>query len=499
MLASIGKNVLELYNNAKSSGDFAEKECLSIAKDAADSLNAMMLWFTHDIYTLAREQLTRDQAARSRDLKRRRISGPDDDVEDQEREESEEESSKMIAPALTASGAEVSATVTRVVEIRNLLIQVLCDFIDFGDGLDETASTHPQMLSESVHDIHRVLQRHAFAVISTIRALFPSREGDSAIVAPLAYTPNADVLGKMRKAFEHEGNRLRTAIAVIESEAVDPESSAKETDNLNMLLVDSLLRPLSSSVMFDVENLNRRQAATVISHLLEPNETVQETVKAVMHRLKEGNMVKYLEVIMISLRGQFLDRVVGPIKTAKEIEDRIAEKKEQLPDKGLKSKSKKRRNGAVASQESESGGETEAVEAEIAELEQNLKDVEDTIGHGYATVKMFADKLAKSLGVGKFKDVHLPALQDFCFAIIDLAFADDDNMSIVAVLEPFVRLLTAEAVDAVRDKLDGKISDDPQLADALSSDRLVTGASVYVSSCIDAMCWLGTWAWRWRR
>jgi predicted amino acid-binding ACT domain protein len=153
----------------------------------------------------------------------------------------------------------------------------------------------------------------------------------------------------------------------------------------------------------------------------------------------------------------------------------------------------------VASQESESGGETEAVEAEIAELEQNLKDVEDTIGHGYATVKMFADKLAKSLGVGKFKDVHLPALQDFCFAIIDLAFADDDNMSIVAVLEPFVRLLTAEAVDAVRDKLDGKISDDPQLADALSSDRLVTGASVYVSSCIDAMCWLGTWAWRWRR
>jgi hypothetical protein len=63
--------------------------------------------------------------------------------------------------------------------------------------------------------------------------------------------------------------------------------------------------------MYDVENLNRRQAAAVLCYYVDPSPIVQEAVKCLMKSLKEKDIVKYLEVQMVALKSVFMDHVVN--------------------------------------------------------------------------------------------------------------------------------------------------------------------------------------------
>jgi hypothetical protein len=457
LLADVATTVLDVYQHAHSAAEFVENECLTIAKSCVSTIYVIMLWFTHDVYLQARGQLTRDQAARSSIL-RMRQQPSENAVESGEEHEKDDDRTTVLA-----GGVDASLAITAVIEIRKTLVQTLCQFIEFGETLTE--DNLGASLSASVHDIHRVLQRDAFVLISDIRALFPTRESDHLVVAPLAFQPSAEVVNLLRKVFEHEGNRIKHAVALIEREAVNEDENA-QCEQLNRLLVETLLAPLSSSMLFDIENLNRRQAASILHHLLEPSEIVQDIVRAVMQKLKDADLIKFLEVQMVCLKGMFLDKVVRRLNEARELEELMAAKKlEAKHDDRERRASKKRATLTHGAKEGQ-----DSAEAEIRELEQRLEELETLITEGYESLELLAVKLSRSFGVAKFKGKHAEALHSFFNAFIDLAFQADSNLGALIMLDPYIRLLSPASVVQVLGSLELKIESDSQLTNILHSD-----------------------------
>jgi hypothetical protein len=171
-----------------------------------------------------------------------------------------------------------------------------------------------------VKEIHRELQRQAFSMIGTLRVFFPVRAKECKYVNKLAYIPSQDTLAGLRRVFEMEGGRIKQQLStcfvlptqdIEDGSEVDSNKRSIEIDSLTQLLVNSLIHPLSDSLMYDVENLNRRQAAAVLCYYIDPSQIVQDAVKSLIKSLKEKDIVKYLEVQMVALKSAFMDHVVN--------------------------------------------------------------------------------------------------------------------------------------------------------------------------------------------
>lgn len=257
---------------------------------------------------------------------------------------------------------------------------------EFNENQLQLATMHPR----------RILHRYAFALVNYTRTLFPTRYNHFHIGDHLAYAPSTGIVSGLRYVFELEGNRLKAEIQA--AEASGDEAESKRLANLHS---KDLLHPLSASFMFDVQNLNRRQAAAVLCHLLESHPDMLSQVRNTMKCLKDADAVKCLEVQLVALRSTFAERVAAPTRARQEAESALTQ-----------------------------GGQFD--------FEQSELDIED----GMTIVSTLAKRFASTLGVGKLKDATLiEALEKFAQLGIDHMFEEDANIGFAAALEPYLRFL----------------------------------------------------------
>ena len=213
----------------------------------------------------------------------------------------------------------------------------------------------------------------------------------------------------------------------------DNEAATKynlEIDGLSQALASTLLTPLGYSLMYDIDHLNRRQSAAVLCYCLNPHDAVQEAVKVLIKALREADIIKYLEVQMVALKGMFLEHVVTHLR-----------EKQQNEDEGVYE---------------------DDIEAE--------EIINKAIDQGYDYVDKLAKKLVGTMGVGKAKDDALSATLNFFRAGIDLALSQPFHCGFFYALECYVRLLPATNVKNILEYMDEKLAargDNDELAQAV--------------------------------
>ena len=198
----------------------------------------------------------------------------------------------------------------------------------------------------------------------------------------------------MERVFSAEDIRIKSTLAGLG----ESERDVIESEKLSRQLVENLLCPLSGS-MYDIDNLNRRQAAALMSYIVDPSSDVQKVVRSWIKTLKDKNIGKYLEAILVALKKSYEEKV-RPL---------IAQHRAAVEQFGV---------------------DDEDDEDYPAALQEE----------GEALVH-FAQKLAQSLGVGKAKGATKEFLVMFFKVGIAYALQEVDNGGFLDLLDPFLRLL----------------------------------------------------------
>ena len=390
------------------------RACASIASDSAHVVQGVLMWYTHDLYTKARNLSEQDPDA--------------DDAEDEDVPDNEGE-------------ADLASSADTVMSLREKLVDVLQGWMALGDqdGDSQGSDTGSDSPFHSTDGMYRSLQREAFSMIGTLRTLYPVRQNQYKHVGVLAFTPSQDILAGLRKVFEQEGGRIKSRIKqctelIARGESGGTSQSHKqataEVEQLTEMLVKSLLQPLGNSMMFDVENLNRRQAAAVLCYYIDTSSVIQDSVKGLIKCLKDSDIVKYLEVQMVALKGSYTEHVLSRL---------------------------------IAKQQMEEG--SALVDYLAAE-----RVASDEIHAGYSHCILLAKKLVVTMGVGKAKGVALLATVNFFKAGIDVCLAQSGYMGFVRLLELYLRLLPPVNMEVVREYFESKVESTEDIAAALEGD-----------------------------
>lgn len=170
------------------------------------------------------------------------------------------------------------------------------------DQRDKLAPLLEQWMTLDDVPFNRSLALEGFRLGNDLRVLFPVRFQSVEGLQKLAWNPSRTMVAAMRKVFVEEGQRLG-------DEMEDVEDGDRR--DLAVQLVERLLAPLSRALVTDVDNLNRRQAAAVLLYILNDNPEAQQLVKLWIKRLKEANVVRYLEIQMVALKTFYQDRMVA--------------------------------------------------------------------------------------------------------------------------------------------------------------------------------------------
>jgi hypothetical protein len=396
-----------------------EKACTSAASDAAHILQSLLAWSTYDTYTRARDlnDVTEDDANEG-------------DVEMAEKEDDE----------------DLIASVGVVLNVREKLVDVLQSWLTLGETADDSPSEGTGS-SFSTSEMCRVLQRDAFSMIGTLRTLYPVRQNQYRHVGDLAFSPSQEILAGLRKVFELDGARIKRRIkhysAFISEGAstgdrTNEKQATAEVEALTKLLVDGLLLPLSNSMMFDIENLNRRQAAAVFCYYVDPSPLVVDTVKGLMKCLKDSDIVKYLEVQMVALKGIYTENVVTLSLEQRQLE----------------------------------------AEGDLDNYLAAERVASAAISAGTALTLSLAKKLVVTMGVGKAKGVALNALVNFFKAGIDVCVNQLGFAGFARVLEQYLRLLPPSNVRALGEYLESKETALSDISTALESNDAVGDSEI---------------------
>ena len=403
------------------SGELA-RSCAAMACDASYVLQSIVIWPTHDVYKKCKELF--DSAEDGNDEAGSPIEGTEGAVATAEEDE------------------ELVTATDTVLRLREKLVDVLQTWMALGGQEDEDAEGFGSLFnpSNAVDGIHRMLQREAFSMIGTLRTLYPVCQQQYQHVSVLAFTPSQDILAGLRKVFELEGGRIKMRIKqcsdVISrgtghaAAAATTAVAAQEVESLTTMLVESLLLPLRDSMIFDVANLNRRQAAAVLCYYLEPSPLVQEAIKGLIKCLKDADIVKYLEVQMVALKGVYAENVVA----------RLVDKQQMEEEEGL--------DNYLAAE----------------------REASNAIAAGYAVTVSLSKKLVATMGVGKAKGTALSATVNFFKAGIDVCLSQASHMGFVCVIEQYLRLLPPVNVKVVGDYFEMKVDASADMSSALEDN-----------------------------
>lgn len=315
--------------------------------------------------------------------------------------------SQTPTPSSTAEGV-AQGHIDTIISIREELAGVLVEWMKRGDAAEGNRNS----------SFNRQLQREGFRLTSDLRTLFPVRDAQHKFVNCLVWKPTQEVLTGLRIVFESEGARIRQDLE--ECGTGDDDVSGA---TLSKLLLDSLLYPLGRSIVFDVANLNRRQAAAVLLYALDPNEDVREAVKYWMKLLKEKDPIKYLEIHMVALRNFYLENICVHLNTL-------------LEDTG-----------------------------------EDTIDLESKIDYSYETLGKLSKVLCSSLGVGKVSDKLLTGVMNFVSTGLDFAVVEPANLGFCSVLSVYLRTLSVADCKGILKDLDEKLNELPDIAALVNGDE----------------------------
>jgi len=302
---------------------------------------------------------------------------------------------------------EVPNEVAEVLSLREKLVDVIHTWL----GL-ETAG-------ESNNDIYkRELQRTAFEIVGDLRLIHSQKLSPHVHLCALSWIPTKEFLDDLRRVFEAEEEKIRLLATSlkeqISSESSDPSSSATAQMSIEQLgdtLTDGLLRPLSQSMVYDPSSINRRQAAAILVHIMDPIDSVQKYVKDWVRKLKENSISKYLEIQLVTLKGFFEKNVMDLVANLNADDDR----------------------------------DDEAAEAGINTALEAVGDL--------------SRRLSQTMGVGKVKGDALEALGQFFILGLEFAFAEEFSVQLnfLRILAPYLKLLQAEHLRTVSEYFDDHI------------------------------------------
>ena len=354
----IGDTVVSLSDDQGFLGEF-ERLCTTIAVDSIHVVQSIVTWVTSDIYIKGKEMKDFDYGdnknknksenenenenenkkmiTNTPDSKKKYIDNKSNNDENDKANDNDNDDDNDNENYKNEMDLELSDSSDIVLNIREKLLDVLLTWMTLGDENNQESD------SRDVRTMHRALQREAFSMVGTLRALYPMKSRTYRYVDCLAFVPSQGLLAGLRRVFELEGGRIREdmrrceEIIALHDESMQggkgnnnthtsssSSSSSKavhEVEKHTDLLVNYLLLPLSNSMMFDIENLNRRQAAAVLCYYLDPSVTVQEAVSGLIKCLKERDIVKYLEVQMVALKSFYTDNVVNKLKEKLTLEE----------------------------------------------------------------------------------------------------------------------------------------------------------------------------------
>jgi hypothetical protein len=343
----------------------------------------------------------------------------------------------LWAVASARNSGDAREEAEQVQQTRGVLVDILQQCLDVGNNEDlfsnqKNATLLPKICS---------MRRESFGIIGDLRVLFfPA--GDA-----LHWLPSQEMMRAMRGVFDLEVCALQAGLAACGGDSAEDR---KQTESISKVLINTLLYPLDTVLYFDSDNLNRRQGAAVLTFLADENENIVEIVKVWCKKLKEVDVVKYLEVQMVALKSVHNEKVFVHLSQLRDAD--------QL--------------------ESQADYSTGA----IAELEQGVQE-------GGAYLHRFAQRVSQTFGVGKLKGDAAVALVLFFKAGIDYALADPANVSFAAVLEQYVRYLTPQYLTEIASYLQEVISSPTLPEDTLSlleQDARDAQGQVWVFECVKA-------------
>ena len=295
---------------------------ISCAKSASETVLFILMWFMRESTNALTEAVDKHSATQAKMKKRDGKKKAKVDAE--EAEENDEEMAVVDQSTDFISGEELdnfdNAT-SQVLDIRAKLVDALVTWMLLGRS--EEGDDGEAALQGTESTMHVDLQRFAFRITNDLRCLFPARVKDHHYVDRLVFVPSQEVLTGLRRVFELEGSRARSSLSrVVDVEDEDEDDDnddedggdrsvkrASRTGKSEEALLHLLLSSLSTTIAWDTDNLNRRQTAAILAHLLDDDKRVVEVVKGLAKTLKVKAPSKYLEVQMVSLKSIYAESV----------------------------------------------------------------------------------------------------------------------------------------------------------------------------------------------
>lgn len=411
--------------------------CIAATSATAYTIRSAVLWNTRELALLGRQLTALQAQAQAQDggsrAKKVRKGTSNNSSSSQEGTVDEDMENHSSAPSKAEAKLErsISMAVDGVIALREKLLDVLQAWISAevppqSDSQSGGASSQSSgSLSSSSARLVRALQIEAFDQVNFLRTVFPVRETQYKYIDRLAFTPTQAMLGGLQKVFEAEGSRVRTELMSCSQGEAQNDAAI---NRLSHKLISSLFDPLSCNLLNDVEHLNRKQAAAVIYYLLDANQVIEDNIKSFMRNLKERNLVKYLEIQLVALKGLFQSGVTKPTQA------RIA-----------------------------------ADEAEDDDFDRAENDA--LIAEGYHRLETLARKLGHSLGVGKCKDDGLVGLENFFKAAIDYALSDEFNVGFAGCLCHYTRFLPPQSQRDISEHFLSVLDAHPAIANEMVDQR----------------------------
>ncbi len=310
------------------------------------------------------------------------------------------------------------ASIIDTLELREKVVNIIHSWLKIGAAEDNNPNLDLEL------DYKRSIQFTAFEIVGDLRLIFATRLQQYRFLDSLLWMPSKEFLDDLRLVFEKEEEHIRMELETLQESLEDTPEDAIPGSNTQALttkmnkiafrLVDKLLAPVSQVMIYDIENINRRQAAAILMHIQSPYDVVKKFVKEWVKELKRLAVVKLLEIQLVTLKMFFEDRVVITINKYSEMVD----------------------------------------DNEFDEIEAI-----DHINDQLQMVMELAKTLSSSMFVGKAKGESLEALGKLFLLGMEYAFSNgiSSNIKFLNVLTPYIKLLEPIHLQTITEYYDNHI------------------------------------------
>ena len=207
-----------------------------------------------------------------------------------------------------AREAGLDGAIDTALSVRDIFVELLQQWLEL--PTHEPEQSEGDATITPINHYTRSLHRQAFIHVNSLRTLYP----EDHIHAPrFTYHPTPHILSLLRHTFESEVLQLKQQLDYIRDDNdykyIEDIENDKIGQNILNLWVDTLLHPLSESLIYDIKHLNRKQMAVIFIHIIEPYSYIQTYIKHIMRSIKDKDIIKYLEVQFVALKSYYTDHI----------------------------------------------------------------------------------------------------------------------------------------------------------------------------------------------